>query len=573
MLCTPFLVRKFLNGGLPPHFERASVDEHYKEIRIMYAGTKNYIHQVLQDFIKFGVKIPEKERPFSIVVQGNLLKQFAPTLRSFPNIKINFYSDVYELAKILPSFDADIIIIDERIEIDSFSKVEDANEGNTLDDSDLNPDKVLHFSHTKHDTHAPQEIKFENLKSAIEKFTPRNFIYTMRRVMVVLPQQARKTDREFILGIEQVRGVIVEPSSTVDLFLYAAQGRHKFYQNHKKTSLCFSGGGLEGYLYSVGVAHALDQCFTNKKNCCDFDIFYGVSSGSLISSALAAQIRSDLLVRQINRQGNELAYFGLNTIFDFATSEIVRKGMRLLKAFTTHDLGEAISRFQDAIPVGFFKGERLKNFVENQMERVGVENNIAALKRELYIGVTDQDTGDNIILGEEPWRDIKISQAVRASTALPPFYLPEKINGHWFSDGQITAGANFNHSIHKGAGLIVNVDPMVAYTSNMPGAIMKRGGYFTLLQSVKAVVQSRAESVLRHSMDKNPDVDFINFHPTDEGMEAMAGNPMKYHLRTELVDLGFKCTISQVLSSYESMVHKFSKHGFYLKTYEEISEF
>ena len=541
------------------------MDDQYKQVRIMYAGTKNLIHQLKQDFLKFGVRIHEEENLFSLTVQGSLFKQFAPALRSFPNITINFYSDVYELAKILPSFDADLIILDERV--GGELQLEEQKQ-----DSELDSENVLHFSSQSVEHNLNQEILFENLKSAIEKFTPRDFNYTMRRVVVVLPKEARKTDREFILGVEQVRSVIVEPTSTVDLFLYATQGLLKFYQNHKKTSLCFSGGGLEGYLYCLGVASALDNCFANNKTCSDFDIFTGVSSGAIVSSCVAANIPSDLLVKQVNRQGSILEHFGLSTIFDLATSEIVKKGFRLLKAFSTHDLGEAIARFQDAIPVGFFRGEKLKHFIERQMEFVGVENNMAALNKELYIVVTEQDTGENIIFGEEPWREIKISQAVRASTALPPFYLPERINGHWFSDGQISGGSGFTHAIQKGAGLVINIDPMVAYTSNMPGAVMKRGGYFTLLQAVKGIVQSRADSMLKHSMDKNPDVDFINFRPTDEVMEAMAGNPMKYHIQTELVDLGFKCTVTQILEAYDAMSHKFAKHGFALKSREEIRE-
>jgi predicted acylesterase/phospholipase RssA len=177
-----------------------------------------------------------------------------------------------------------------------------------------------------------------------------------------------------------------------------------------------------------------------------------------------------------------------------------------------------------------------------------------------------EDTGENIVFGEEPWRDIKISQAIRASTALPPFYLPELVKGHWFTDGQLTSASDFNTAIRKGAALVVYIDPMVPYTSNLPGAVMKRGGYFTMVQAVKSLVQTRSSSMLKHSMDNNPDVDFVIFKPTDDVMEAMAGNPMKYYIRTELVDLGYRCTISQILSSYDAIAHKFAKQGFALKS-------
>ena len=126
--------------------------------------------------------------------------------------------------------------------------------------------------------------------------------------------------------------------------------------------------------------------------------------------------------------------------------------------------------------------------------------------------------------------------------------------------------------LKKGAGLVVNVDPMVSFTSTQSGGVMGRGGYFTLIQAVKGLIQSRAKTLLKHSMDKNPDVDFINFCPTDSVMEIMAGNPMKYRMKNEIAELAFECTRTQILQSYEALSHKFMKHGFKLKAAEEIEK-
>jgi len=222
------------------------------------------------------------------------------------------------------------------------------------------------------------------------------------------------------------------------------------------------------------------------------------------------------------------------------------------------------------VPVGLFRGEKLRYFLEHQINALGARDDFSALTKELYVSATDQDTGENVVFGEEPWRDVKISQAVRASTALPFFYLPEKINGHWFTDGQLTGNSDFNLAISKGAGLVVYIDPVVAYTSNMPGEAIRRGGYFTVLQAIKSLAQSRATALLKHAMDSNPDVDFVIFRPIDLGMEAMAGNPMKYQIRTELMNLGFQCTIAQILSAYDVFAHRFAKHGVTLKQKAEI---
>lgn len=545
----------------------------YKEFRVMYIGEPALIESLKVDFIKAGAKNTSLLKPNSFSVSSYLIRRLALAANSFPGATINFYTDVYELARELPVFDADLIILDERVIQDEYQQ----NIGTEIKNSDkveiseLKNTDVLHTSQNYFDQNEQKVlINFENLSSAIEKFTPRGFIYTMRRVVVVLPKSARKTNREFYLSLSNVRAVITEPSDSVELFLAAIRQLYDFRQNHRKTSICISGGGLEGYIYSIGVVSALDNCFLDKESG-DFDIYCGVSSGAIIASTLAVGIHSDDLVKQIYRKHTSLEPLGLKTIFDFAGAEIARRAFDFVRAFSTFDSGELISRLQNSVPTGFFKGEKLKKFFEKQLRHFGIDDDMSKLKKELYINVTDQDTSENIVFGEEPWKDIKISQAIRASTALPPFYLPERIKGHWFTDGQLTSSSDFNMAIKKGAALVVYIDPMVPFTSNMPGAVMKNGGYFTVVQAVKSLVQTRSSSMLKHSMDNNPDVDFIIFKPTDEVMEAMAGNPMKYYIRTELVELGYRCTILQILASYDAIAHKFAKHGFALKSKNTIS--
>lgn len=545
----------------------------YKEFRVMYIANSALLEVLKVDFLKAGARISSPEKPNSFSVSSYLLRRLALAANSFPGATVNFYDDVHDVATELPIFDADLIILDERdVEQDenefTFVPTNETSQPPTEENQDSD---VLHFAPVSGEKKVQKSpISFESLRSAIEKFTPIDFLYTTRRIVVILPNSASKTNREFCLSLANVRAVIAEPADSIELFLAATRQLYEFRQTHKKTSICISGGGLEGYIYSIGVVNALDNCLLDKETG-DFDIFCGVSSGAIIASTLAVGIHSDDLVKQIYRKHTSLEPLGLNTVFDLAGSEIARRALDFIRAFSTFDSGEVISRLQHSVPTGFFKGEKLKKFFEKQMRHFGIDDNMSALKKELYINVTDQDTGENIVFGEEPWKDIKISQAIRASTALPPFYLPERIKGHWFTDGQLTSASDFNTAIRKGAALVVYIDPMVPYTSNAPGAVMKRGGYFTMVQAVKSLVQTRSSSMLKHSMDNHPDVDFIIFRPTDEVMEAMAGNPMKYYIRTELVDLGYRCTISQILASYDAIAHKFAKQGYALKSKSMIA--
>ncbi len=559
-----------------------------EEFRVVYLGNAEVVSILKEDFKRAGAQLvngfPERFTVGEGLARRISLggaKSASLKAKGISGAVVYFFEDVFSVARELPLIDADLLIVDERTEPPSKKQgpAKRIRKERSVADaaheiSDEEKEKKAEEEVLRHFPDAPDaekvQIHFENLQKALLKFTPREFHYPSRRILVVLPETARQTTRAFILGHANVRGVILEPASSIELFLFATRQLFEFRKKQTKTSVCISGGGLEGYLYSLGVLHALDACLF-EKDCAEFDIYCGVSSGAILGSSLAAGISTDDLMKQIYKRQGKLEPLTLGVIFDFASGEIFKRVLGIMRSFTSLDAGEIITRLQGLVPLGFFKGDKLRSFVERQLRRVGIPDNISALKKELYISATDLDTGEHVVFGEEPWRDVRISQAVRGSTALPPFYLPESINGHWFTDGQLTSSSDFNLAIKKGAGLVILVDPMVAFTSNIPGLVMRNGGYFSAVQAIKSLVHTRSASMLKHSMDLNPDVDFIVFRPTDEVMEAMAGNPMKYRIRTELAELGFRGTVAQILSQYEAFSHKLAKHGFHLKSMTDIA--
>ncbi|MEY2987690.1 MAG: hypothetical protein RJB13_1211 [Pseudomonadota bacterium] len=555
-----------------------SQDKHADGFRVVYLSTPKVVARLSDDFRRVGIEA----RPglqgtgeafvLSKALARRLPKNISGHELSSPAI-VYFSSDVFQVAHTLASIEPDLIILDERISLPKSraarKKPDTEQAGQSPDDAPQDGAYLSSLSSTSAKDFNNAAITFESFQKALKNFVPRDFHYPMRRLLVVLPQQADNQARAFSLGLANVRGVIIAPESSAQLFQFAIQQLYEFRMSQQKKSLCISGGGLEGYIYSIGVTNALDDAMAGT-SCHQFDIFCGVSSGAILASFLAAGTQSHDILKQLYKKHGKLDPLSLNVIFDLAGGEIIGRIVGVLRMLSTLDPGEVVVRLQRLVPVGFFRGERLKLFIERQLARLGIPDNIGLLKKELYISATDQDTGEHVVFGEEPWREVRISQAIRASTALPPFYLPERINGHWFADGQLTSSSDFNTAIKKGAGLILMIDPMVAYTSSSPGAVMRHGGYFTAVQAIKSLVQTRFGSMLKHSMDVNPDVDFVVFRPTDEVMEAMAGNPMRYRIRTELAEMGYRGAVQQILSQYDSLTHKFGKHGIFLKSKSEI---
>jgi len=595
-------------------------------IRVVYLGSPAVVRSLVHDLMRAGAHCQIPEEPHCLTLPLALLRRILSgdaaltRLAAWPGTQVWFFTQAFDAARVLPRLDADLVVVDERKHV-PFSggtrarpgarrprplssrvstspappqtanganddpSLESAGGIDTLgterelpnlsptDPSNLSASDVLVNVAGALDD-GPSEalaspIVFEDLRGALQQFTPRGFHFPMRRIMVVLPEAKETAERTFQLGLANVRRVLIAPPSSAELMLFATHQIADFRMVKTKTALCVSGGGLEGYIYAVGVSQALEECFA-EKHTTDFDIYCGVSSGALLATSFASGITTDDLLGQLYKRKGKLEALSLSVIFDFAGGEIAKRVLDLLRAVPSLDPSEFVARLQRVVPVGFFKGERLKTFIEQQLARVGMTDNFAALPKELYISSTDQDTGEHVVFGEEPWRDVRVSQAVRASTALPPFYLPERIKGHWFTDGQLVSSSDFNTAIRKGARLVVLIDPMVAYSTGEPGAVMKLGGYFTAVQAIKSLVHTRAQSFLLHSMDVHPDVDFVVFRPTDEVMEAMAGNPMRYRIRTELAELGYKGTLGQILAQYAALSHRFGKHGFVLKPEAEI---
>ena len=87
--------------------------------------------------------------------------------------------------------------------------------------------------------------------------------------------------------------------------------------------------------------------------------------------------------------------------------------------------------------------------------------------------------------------------------------------------------------VSNGCRLVIIVDPLKPFATEVPGAVDKEGGIFTLIQTMKALVYSRFATTLSHITDRFPDVDFIVFQPDEETTRIMSGSPMRYKIRNE----------------------------------------
>ena len=405
-----------------------------------------------------------------------------------------------------------------------------------------------------------------------------DFLFPMSRVVAIL-RSGSKSDvaRSLELGRVQVRDVIIDPPATAQLLRWifrVIESRRTDIQKLHETNdkpragIAFSGGGLEGFLFQLGCIYALERALDkeNGRELRDTGIYSGVSSGSIMAAMGAGGVPTQEVIKALHGKSDFLPPLSSKVLFDVAGVDIAKRiGFHSL-SWSGLDPQKWVNKIFRAFPTGFFKGEALKKYFKNAVEAFNYKDSFLGRTDgvELYIGATDQDSFEHVVFGKPPWDDVAVSDALRASCALPPFFMPAQIKGRWFVDGQITKSCNVDLLIERGCQLVFIVDPLKPYGTLVPGSVDKLGGIYSTIQAIKALVSTRFHITLTHLTERYPDVDFLVFQPDEECAELMSGSPMRYRIRTKIVKLAYEHTMRQLRERHQVYQTKLGKYGFNL---------
>ena len=250
-------------------------------------------------------------------------------------------------------------------------------------------------------------------------------------------------------------------------------------RRRSKTALVLGGGGFTGGVYQIGALRALDLLTVNR-SVNDFDVYVGTSAGSMIAALTANGVTPEQMMRVVNDQAPQpWPDIGLDSLLRLNYREFAAKGVMLplhalrvlrtltrgLGPFTTVDVAIALA---DALPSGLYSGGGVEEYVRAVLSEEGRTDDFRLLRPELYLAATDLDTCERIVLGAEGWDDVPISEAVRASAALPMVYEPHRLKGRELVDGGIVSTTNLDIAVEAGARFIVVVNPLVPFVRRRP---------------------------------------------------------------------------------------------------------
>lgn len=258
-------------------------------------------------------------------------------------------------------------------------------------------------------------------------------------------------------------------------------------------ALALAGGGVVGGMYEVGVMAAIEERLNGAGR--GFDIYVGCSAGSVVASLLANGVRASELYRILDQDLPDPLNFTRNAVFapDSFRRACGRFG-QLLWAFGKNALRgmrgsipDLLARAERDLPAGFFSLAVLERFMRAGFEARGLSNSFAGLPRTLLIPAIDLDRAERVVFGAGELRDVPISHAIAASSAIPGFFEPYPIEGHDYVDGGVGFSGHADLAADAGANVVLVVHPLVPSLPDGELTAMRSRGLYTIMDQASRI--------------------------------------------------------------------------------------
>jgi predicted acylesterase/phospholipase RssA len=400
----------------------------------------------------------------------------------------------------------------------------------------------------------------------------------------------------------------------------------------KKLGLVLSGGGIKAAAFHLGVCLALREkgfAFAGgskedvKRRYPDdkmtFKTYVGSSAGAFLTSLLATGHSVESIIDAFERGSeSDLTKFNRRKKVDTRLKPITYRDIFAVNGVNFLDSLPGLLRRKSLVTGGLeaflkngfkvnglFTVKNIERYVRTNIAGSASDsdlNDFAALGVENYVVATQLNHSRKVIFGNFPEthkvKNIKyanfasISQAVAASTALPPFYAPYGIKNQkgkelYFFDGEIRETLSTHVAADAGADLVIasySVQPY-HYTPVM-GSLHNYGIPMIINQALYQVIQQKIEKHIDHQqqisaimsaidgyfrqqglpeehreklieiitkrVNYKPNVDYIYIHPSPNDYEMFFVDHFSLNAKIlgRIVHIGFKAGI-QALRKYD----------------------
>ncbi len=351
----------------------------------------------------------------------------------------------------------------------------------------------------------------------------------------------------------------------------------------KKAALILGGGGITGGVYELGVLSALEDFIVRGRRARDFDIFVGISAGSLLAAFLANGIAvSDMCKAILGERGHRLV-INREDIYDLRIKPFLRAGWNFLRSIgpvvrylrregQPVTFLNAVSLFLQYLPSGFFSNANIERYAAQILAEDGRTNDFRRLARELYIVATEIDTGERWVFGGDGLSDIPISRAIQASSAIPVFFEPVRIRDRYFVDGAAERAGHMDIPIVAGADLVLMINPTVpvyndrtvvcipTVTGNC-SSITETGFANIAEQTFRINTRVKLELAMELHRCRDPQTDILLIEPAPMESTLFMYGSMNFAERVQILNYGYNSAAVHFIENFPRLKGCFEKHG------------
>ena len=127
------------------------------------------------------------------------------------------------------------------------------------------------------------------------------------------------------------------------------------------------------------------------------------------------------------------------------------------------------------LPTGLFDNNAIAAYLSRLLSQPGRTDDFRKLARKLFIVATDLDSGRSAPFGSPGLDEVPISEAVKASAALPGLYPPARIGDRDYVDGALKKTLHASVALKAGAKLLICINPIVPYNGELAAQAARLG--------------------------------------------------------------------------------------------------
>ncbi|MBI2092263.1 MAG: patatin-like phospholipase family protein [Deltaproteobacteria bacterium] len=340
-------------------------------------------------------------------------------------------------------------------------------------------------------------------------------------------------------------------------------GRAKHKKGAKK-ALILAGGAVTGASFMAGGLKALND-YMDDFTVNDFDIYVGISAGSLLAAPLVGGISPEEMLKGLDGTSKEFTKFAGWHYYWPNFGEFVARPFAFLKKFLDD---KTLPSLYEILPSGIFDNSPIEHYIRKNIERNDLTNNfkstLKATGKYLYIVASILDGAKRAVFGPDEISSVTISKAIQASTAMPGFYKPVRINNADYVDGGVQDTASIDIAVKKGAKLIICYNPFRPHTK--AGRLAGEGILAVLNQIFRTFFYSRLHVALeQYRDDPSFDGDIILIEPKDDDKDFFDLNPLILSNKTKGASLGFKSAMNSINEHYGDISKILALYGIKMK--------